>query len=170
MALAADPCLEVAHEDGRWLLLGAGRFCWWPESKTMGHLWKESGLHCNFCSFQGAFYKEPGIYCANVLMNFPLRKKTVTFASDIQAPALPIKVIIDLKAGEINFIGSSLTECSVVPTTLPSGPVHTPATRSMGCVPFCSPPESQHQPKRFRDFCSASVGEKRSMGAREQCL
>jgi len=75
MALAADPCLEVAHEDGRWLLLGAGRFCWWPESKTMGRLWKESGLHCNFCSFQGAFYKEPGMYCANVLMNFPLRKK-----------------------------------------------------------------------------------------------
>ena len=52
MALAADPCLEVAHEDGRWLLLGAGRFCWWPESRTMGHLWKESGLHCNFCSFE----------------------------------------------------------------------------------------------------------------------
>ena len=72
---AVDPCLEVAHEDGRWLLLGAGRFCWWPESKTTGCLWKKSGLRCNFCSFQSAFCKEPEIYCANVLLNFPFAKK-----------------------------------------------------------------------------------------------
>jgi len=39
-----------------WRWEAAGRLCWWPESTTMmGRLWKESGLHCNFCSFSECF-------------------------------------------------------------------------------------------------------------------
>lgn len=63
MILAAYPMLEVPHEEGRWLLLGAGDLIG-GQNDVAGR----GGLRCISFFFQSVCCKSLGMYCAKILI------------------------------------------------------------------------------------------------------